>query len=118
MAKEFSFRGKVKSVQNAITHKNLKEAIEVIQNNEAEMMLVFRSSNQKPDIYWHEDLNGVEYIKSTNRSGYIKSKTGMDGERVLMPIVKPLIDKVSNNINSKAVAKIEKELYDIIVESN
>lgn len=118
MSKEFTFRGNTKSVQQTITHKNLKEAVEVIASNEEEMVLILKSNNEKPVYYWQEDLNGLEYLTSSDKEGYILQKTGIERDRIILPIVTPVIKKVSSNIGSKAIAKVEKELYDIVVNAN
>lgn len=118
MSKVFTHRGSAKSVQNAVTHKNLKEAVEVISSNEEEMVIILKSNNEKPLYYWHEGLNGKEYINSTDKAGYILQKTGIERNKIILPIVKPVLQKVSANISSKAIAKIEKELYDIVVNAN
>lgn len=118
MSKVFTHRGSAKSVQNAVTHKNLKEAVEVISSNDEEMVIILKSSEDKPVYFWHEALNGREYIDSSNKAGYIQQKTGIERDRIILPIVKPVLQKVSANIGSKAIAKIEKELYDIVVNAN
>lgn len=118
MSKVFTERGKVKSVQNAVTHKNLKEAVEVISSNAEEMVIILKTDKDKPEYFWHEDLNGREYINSSDKAGYIHQKTGIERNQIILPIVQPVLKKVSANIGSKAVAKIEKELYDIVVNAN
>lgn len=118
MSKEFTERGKVKTVQTDITHKNLKEAVEVISSNAEEMVIILKTDKDKPEYFWHEDLNGIEYVNSDNKAGYIHQKTGIERNQIILPIVQPVLKKVTANIGSKAIAKVEKELYDIVVNAN
>lgn len=104
-------------LRKPLTHKLLKEAVEVIMENEEEMVLILHGEG-KPDYFWSKELEGVEYVGEENKVDYIKEKTGLEREDFILPVTKEVLDKVSVNIDSKAVTKVEKELYDIVVEAN
>lgn len=113
--KEFEY-GEVE-LRKPLTHKLLKEAVEVIMENGNEMVLILHGEG-KPEYFWSKELEGVEYVGEENKVDYIKEKTGLEREDFILPVSKEVLDKVSANIGSKAIAKVEKELYDIVVEAN
>ena len=104
-------------LRKPLTHKLLKEAVEVIMENGNEMVLILHGEG-KPEYFWSKELEGVEYVGEENKVDYIKEKTGLEREDFILPVTKEVLDKVSVNIDSKAVTKVEKELYDIVVEAN
>ena len=113
--KEFEY-GEVE-LRKPLTHKLLKEAVEVITENENEMVLILHGEG-KPDYFWSKELDGVEYLGEDNKVDYIKEKTGLEREDFILPLTKEVVDKVTANIGSKAIAKVEKELYDIVINAN
>ena len=113
--KEFEY-GEVE-LRKPLTHKLLKEAVEVIMENGNEMVLILHGEG-KPEYFWSKELEGVEYVGEENKVDYIKEKTGLEREDFILPVTKEVLDKVTANIGSKAIAKVEKELYDIVVEAN
>ena len=107
-----------KNERQNITHKNLKEAIKEIKKDESQMVIVLKTDTDKPDIYHHKELDGKEYETSTDKMGYIHNLTELQREDIILPITQEVIAKVESNIGSKAMAKVEKELYDIVLEAN
>lgn len=105
-----------------LTHKRLQDWVKEIREDNSKMVVVmYDSEGDKPTLLEHTVLDGQEYLKSDNKFEYIVENTvDMDVEKtdILLPITSEVVEKVSNMVDSKAISKIEKEIYDIVVEEN
>lgn len=110
-----------------LTHKKLQDWVKDIRENNTKMVTVlYDDEGDKPVLMENYLLNGQDYLKSEDKFGYILNNSVGEGldelnlERkdILLPITSEVIEKVAEMEDSQAIARIEKAIYDIVLEEN
>lgn len=104
-------------MRETLTHKKLQDWVKEIEEESSNMVVVLYDEGIKPILYEDDSLNGEDYLGDEDKVSYLINK-GIEKDDILLPITKEVIDKVSDKESTKSVVKIEKFIYDLVVEIN